>query len=44
MAGIFSESPERTAAITARISRNDRRFQIGSLLATVIFVLLALQR
>lgn len=47
LATVNSEAPdaaERTAAITARIDRNDRRFQIGSLIATVIFVLLALQR
>lgn len=38
------DASERTAAITARIDRIDRRFQIGSLVATIVFVLLALLR
>ncbi len=47
LASIDSDAPdaaERTGAIAARITRNDRRFQVGSLVATVLFVLLALQR
>ncbi len=47
LANINSDAPDaadQAAAITARIDRNDRRFQIGSLIATVVFVLLALQR
>lgn len=44
LASIDSEAQdaaERTAAITARISRNECRFQTGSLVATVVIVLLA---